>query len=712
MLLGVYATTLDPGDKANFWRQSPEGAHNSTPQHVPDEVVAAAESSTCQAKLISTGSSFLTQLFHDLRYARRKVAKHSINFGFVNFFCKFSLFSVLAAVYYVLFLQLYESKYFVPSYPGDTYKMKNIPSSQTKKLSAYAWKLPSVPVLFVIVFLFVSLACGGSGKKTETDQGNLLPIYTELDRTATIAGADADSNGVRDDVDRIVNSFPLSSSRRSLYSNLARAIQGSVTDSGNAEKAYQRAEAVRAATIALRNAPETERIYSSRILSFTLNTEARFRAHQAAQALLAGTSFAEDSTTRSTGNSRVQSAEDLCSASGVTVMYVNGIRTSHPQAEIEFGELIRTIGFTVGQQNVRYTLLYNHSVGPYNDIVESFKLKTASPEWAEYAGRFELIGSILENDAVLLGSILVSPKLASFVAFIRSQIDEATRKWASATGPPALLNNFKATANTALTQGERLLLVGYSQGNWFVNGMLPELRNRFGANSVSSYHIAPPTTVSGQYLLSSKDIIRVISPMQPNITLPGGHGFRDVYLEPTYAGRARVQAETRETIGRLTAPPTDGTRGFFTVTMTWDGPGDVDLHVVEPNGTQVYYGRKSGQSGFLDVDNTVQLGPEHYYASCTAANIQEGTYRVGINNYSRATGRTATIQLQTGRRIYNAFRLSVGPERGSSGNSSPIPVFAVNVARDGNGALVATLDESRSRFDFRDLPPLPMVPKK
>jgi uncharacterized protein YfaP (DUF2135 family) len=111
--------------------------------------------------------------------------------------------------------------------------------------------------------------------------------------------------------------------------------------------------------------------------------------------------------------------------------------------------------------------------------------------------------------------------------------------------------------------------------------------------------------------------------------------------------------------------------------------GDVDLHTFEPNGAHVYYAQATGTSGFLDTDNTVANGPEHYVATCDTSRLQTGSYRIAINNYSSATGRTATVQaasLVDGALL--TVMLDVGPELGSGGNASPIGVMTVTVTRD------------------------------
>lgn len=49
-------------------------------------------------------------------------------------------------------------------------------------------------------------------------------------------------------------------------------------------------------------------------------------------------------------------------------------------------------------------------------------------------------------------------------------------------------------------------------------------------------------------------------------------------------------------------------------TLLWDSVADIDLHVVEPGGKEIYWNdRKGRQGGELDVDNTEGYGPENIY---------------------------------------------------------------------------------------------------
>ena len=49
-------------------------------------------------------------------------------------------------------------------------------------------------------------------------------------------------------------------------------------------------------------------------------------------------------------------------------------------------------------------------------------------------------------------------------------------------------------------------------------------------------------------------------------------------------------------------------------TLLWDTPVDLDLHVIEPGGKEIYWEEPNGkQGGELDVDNTKGFGPENIY---------------------------------------------------------------------------------------------------
>jgi hypothetical protein len=49
-------------------------------------------------------------------------------------------------------------------------------------------------------------------------------------------------------------------------------------------------------------------------------------------------------------------------------------------------------------------------------------------------------------------------------------------------------------------------------------------------------------------------------------------------------------------------------------TLIWDSDADLDLHVIEPGGKEIYWEEPKGvHGGELDVDNTKGFGPENVY---------------------------------------------------------------------------------------------------
>jgi len=79
---------------------------------------------------------------------------------------------------------------------------------------------------------------------------------------------------------------------------------------------------------------------------------------------------------------------------------------------------------------------------------------------------------------------------------------------------------------------------------------------------------------------------------------------------------------------------------YFRTTLTWDGPGDIDLHTWDPNMNHCAYWNKTISTGILDVDNIVADGPENF--TCIA--LVDGRFRIAVNSFDSAP-RNATIRV-------------------------------------------------------------------
>ena len=83
-----------------------------------------------------------------------------------------------------------------------------------------------------------------------------------------------------------------------------------------------------------------------------------------------------------------------------------------------------------------------------------------------------------------------------------------------------------------------------------------------------------------------------------------------------------------------------GNNGNLKVTLMWDFEGDIDLHVIEPSGREIYYRDPQDPTtgGTLDVDN--QAGGAGSAENIYWTNPSSGVYKIFLFYYqpSQATG--------------------------------------------------------------------------
>jgi len=79
------------------------------------------------------------------------------------------------------------------------------------------------------------------------------------------------------------------------------------------------------------------------------------------------------------------------------------------------------------------------------------------------------------------------------------------------------------------------------------------------------------------------------------------------------------------------------------VTLTWNSLADMDLHIIEPNGTHVSWQLRQGLTARLERDNTTGFGPET--ASVAPNGAARGVYQVYIVHYRGAFPTTSTISV-------------------------------------------------------------------
>ena len=79
------------------------------------------------------------------------------------------------------------------------------------------------------------------------------------------------------------------------------------------------------------------------------------------------------------------------------------------------------------------------------------------------------------------------------------------------------------------------------------------------------------------------------------------------------------------------------------VTLTWNSLADMDLHIIEPNGTHVSWSHRQGVTTRLEFDNTTGFGPETAIVDVLGA--ARGVYQVFIVHYRGAFPTTSTVSI-------------------------------------------------------------------
>lgn len=365
-----------------------------------------------------------------------------------------------------------------------------------------------------------------------------------------------------------------------------------------------------------------------------------------------------------------EGSSDLCSDPGIAFAFFNGVQTTPIDAQHAKNEFIRLFGETSpAGETIKYEVLYNYSEG-FEDFVETFEQRLKEQEGI-LEGRFELFFEALRGGGPWWDQMqrVTSSAAGVLVGLVEWYETETLNNLTTLIGNPPTSANYaehRARIENWTLEGKKLLFVAHSQGNLFANAAYDFALTKVSSDSVKVVHIAPASpTLRGPHTLADLDL--VINGLRPFGTvapvtdsIPGyldrppgvtghkdilGHGLLEIYMNEGLAVSERVFGHVVSALNTLVAPEAQAVPGFITATLTWDGAGDVDLHTLEPTGAHVFFANPAGHSGYLDVDNIVGLGPEHYYASCDPNQLRLGEYRFAIANYKRAEGRTATVQI-------------------------------------------------------------------
>jgi hypothetical protein len=405
------------------------------------------------------------------------------------------------------------------------------------------------------------------------------------------------------------------------------------------------------------------------------------------------------------------SAPQACARGGYDVAFFNGPMSSPNEATYALANLRAQLGTTTPTgAHIRYETFYHPTPG-LDDFVTTFAQRLDSVEQGVLSNRFELFDEAIRGDGPMLNALkAAAPATANALSGVASDyaafLVNSTASLLDSV--PALdPTSDQATRIAALANdGGKLLFFAHSQGAVYANQAYSYATTKVSPQSVGVVYAAPvTTTLNGAYTLADDD--QVISALgkvhaTPSVTdsIPDfvnraagangkkdvlGHGLLEVYLNASLATSTSLHQQLSKAMGSLLSATALTAAGFFEASLTWDGPGDVDLHVAEPSHPDVFPNNPVGGSGVLDVNNSAGYGPEHYYAACNSAAIEPGTYAFSVANNQGADGRKVTLQVSS--KDGGVLATAHATLGGATGWNPSIQLVKLNVTQDSSGQL-------------------------
>lgn len=374
------------------------------------------------------------------------------------------------------------------------------------------------------------------------------------------------------------------------------------------------------------------------------------------------------------------------------IVFGNGIMNTQQDADDSRIGIKNSLQAVLSEEEfnrLEFAVAYNPSYGLLNDLYESLKQRVSTDTVVVSFWRW------------LAAQEALPPEVQQEFMRTAGNFDYSTL-----VAPDDLANHLQLY-RTKILEGKKVVVVSHSQGNFFANaahqllysGSEPIRSRSFGIVAVATpaSFVAgngPYTTLVEDGVIASvlaATAIGISPPLGPNVTniLSGaatgdwrGHSFLESYMAEGSRSVAKIIPDILSVMMSLVQPSVLVQDGVITVTLTWVGNStDVDLHVLEPDGTHVYYFTERGK-GFLDLDDMSGFGPEHYYVSCGA--LVEGRFRIGVNYYYGPMPERAFVQVAAGT-LVRGFEVVLPFARGIPGDTDPLHIADIVVTRSPMG---------------------------
>lgn len=438
-----------------------------------------------------------------------------------------------------------------------------------------------------------------------------------------------------------------------------------------------------------------------------------------------------------------------CDGNVTNIYFSNGV--SNTRAEARASRNVLGISYLPWLQNTYpnerflFGVAYNPTDGIWNDVKETLVQRNPGvPEFAQMtSGQLmaiaqmsrarlaklqDKISQLQEQDDAFLKTLGISNPVTERAAapnftLIRLAEEESYAMQDELSN----INRFLSLVGTNEAQqqlyrgnllaGERVLIIAHSQGNLFSNDNVKTLIAEYPdfAGSIGIVGVATPakeTVNASEYVTAYDD--RVIDALRAksfwdvlpaniendNTVVPyvygddprevSNHEFVQSYFNDILPSRVDIDRQLRRLLQVLVHPATTVGSGAIRATLEWGVERDIDLHVYEPapENTHVYYSQKQGLSGYLDLDDRNQYGPENYYVPCDQ--LRAGTYRFGVQYYAGTNPENVRLQLTTSNgQLTSATRL-LSQAVGHAGDQTPQILITLDVEIGADGRVKFT----------------------
>lgn len=146
------------------------------------------------------------------------------------------------------------------------------------------------------------------------------------------------------------------------------------------------------------------------------------------------------------------------------------------------------------------------------------------------------------------------------------------------------------------------------------------------------------------------------------------------------------------------------TDAVLRVSLAWANSDDLDLHVIEPDGHEIYFGNKgraSTNTGMLDVDMNMGSSGSTFSATDPVENVtwsrpMDGKYRVFVHNYNQRTTSNPgfTLEIESAGQLHQ-FSCPTSPRSGAAIEAMTVQVIAGKVAAVDTRLVGAALSQEK-----------------